>query len=94
MNATSPHSPHARWGITLFAIYTLFYVAYVFVMAFIPEQSQREWIGGVNLAVWWGFALIAVAFVLAVVYGWTCRAELETSAYEAGQTPGEQESQP
>jgi dipeptide/tripeptide permease len=28
---------------------------------------------GINLAVWYGFALIAGALVLAIVYAWLCR---------------------
>ena len=33
---------------------------------------------GVNVAVLWGFGLIAAAFVLALVYGWLCRTDVAT----------------
>ena len=33
----------------------------------------RRAFAGVNLAIWYGFALIVVAFVLALIYGWACR---------------------
>jgi uncharacterized membrane protein (DUF485 family) len=33
----------------------------------------------VNLAIWYGFALIVVALVLALIYGWVCRTD-DTSA--------------
>jgi uncharacterized membrane protein (DUF485 family) len=50
-------------------VYTLFYAGFVLVNAFAPQWS--EWVpwGGINLAVLWGFSLIVLAFVLAVVYG-------------------------
>ena len=34
---------------------------------------QRTPYAGVNLAIWYGFALIIAAFVLALLYGLLCR---------------------
>jgi uncharacterized membrane protein (DUF485 family) len=64
---------NARWGLVLFAIYLAFYGGFVALAAFSPQTMERIAAAGVNLAVWYGFALIAAAIVLALVYGWICR---------------------
>ncbi len=78
---------NARLGVILFAVYSAFYFAYVFVSAFAPQWSEWTPGGGINLAVLWGFALIAVALVMAVVYGMACRPEPSADrGSEAGAT--------
>jgi uncharacterized membrane protein (DUF485 family) len=37
---------------------------------------MQRTVAGVNLAIWYGFALIVVALVLALIYGWLCRADV------------------
>ena len=64
-----------RWGLWLFAVYLLFYAGFVGLAAFAPETMERIPAAGVNLAIWYGFALIAVALALALAYGWLCRFE-------------------
>lgn len=64
---------NTRYGLGLFALYLLAYGAYVVVNAFAPEWMERTPVAGVNLAILSGFALIAAAFLLALLYGWLCR---------------------
>jgi uncharacterized membrane protein (DUF485 family) len=64
---------NARLGLVLFAIYLVFYVAFVVLTAFAAEWMQTE-LGGINVAIYSGFGLIAGAFLLALVYLWLCRA--------------------
>ena len=64
---------NARYGLALFVIYVLFYAAFVWLSAFRPAVMARPFVGGVNLAVCYGFALIITAFVLAIVYMLICR---------------------
>jgi uncharacterized membrane protein (DUF485 family) len=64
---------NARYGLILFAVYLALYGAFVGINAFAPQVMERK-IAGVNLAIWYGFGLIAAAFMLALVYGWLCRA--------------------
>ena len=77
--ATSPlQSPetsarNARFGLVLFAVYLTLYSGFVAINAFAPQIMERT-TAGVNLAIWYGFGLIAAAFILALVYGWLCRA--------------------
>ena len=60
------------YGLTLFAIYTSIYTAFVLVSAFRPAWMAKT-IAGVNLAVLSGFALIVGAVVLAAIYLYLCR---------------------
>lgn len=73
---------NTRYGLVLFAVYLLLYGAYVFVNAFAPELMERAPLGGVNLAILSGFALIAAAFLLALIYGWLCRLEASNDDQE------------
>ena len=65
-------SRNARYGGILFFIYLAFYAGFVLLSAFWPQVMDLA-IAGVNLAIWYGFALIIVALVLAMLYGWLCR---------------------
>ena len=74
MHPPSSSSPrNARLGVILFFIYLAFYAGFVWLAAFSPATMERLPWAGVNLAIWYGFALIAAAFALALVYGWLCR---------------------
>jgi uncharacterized membrane protein (DUF485 family) len=65
---------HARIGLWLFAAYLALYTGFVLASAFRPAwMAVRPW-ADVNLAVWYGFGLIAAAGVVALVYGGLCRA--------------------
>ena len=68
-----PSSNNARLGVILFFLYLAFYAGFVLLAAFAPATMQRTPWAGVNLAIWYGFALIIAAFALALVYGWLCR---------------------
>ncbi len=61
-----------RVGFVLFGIYLLLYGGFVFLSAFAPETMEWTPITGVNLAILYGFGLIIVAFVMALLYGVLC----------------------
>ena len=63
---------NSRFGLVLFAIYTVVYSGFVLLNAFSPASMERTPIEGINLAVIYGFALIIIAFVLALLYGFVC----------------------
>ncbi len=67
------HSRNTRLGLVLFAVYLAFYSGFVLLAAFRPDALAVVPLAGVNLAIWYGFALIIVALVLALIYGWACR---------------------
>ena len=63
---------NARIGLVLFFIYLALYLGFVFLSAFATEVMERTPFAGVNLAILYGFGLIAAAFVLACLYGLLC----------------------
>lgn len=65
---------NSRMGLVLFFIYAAIYAAFVIVAAFRPQVMKQTPLWGVNLAILWGFGLIVGAFLLAILYGWLCRA--------------------
>ncbi len=75
MSSSTSQTANARLGLWLFFMYSLFYFGFVVVCAFAPSWSAWELTPGLNLAIVWGFALIAVAFVLALVYGLACKTD-------------------
>jgi uncharacterized membrane protein (DUF485 family) len=68
-------SRNSRIGMKLFVVYLLFYSGYVLINAVAPQMMERTPLAGVNLAIWYGMALILGAFGLAVLYGLLCRPE-------------------
>lgn len=67
-----------RLGVWMFACYCLFYAGFVAVNLFAPALMGRTVLLGLNLSVVYGFALILVAMIQALVYDAMCkRKELE-----------------
>ena len=64
---------NTRLGLALFFVYLALYVGFVLLAAFSPETMERTPLAGVNLAICYGFGLIAAALLLALVYGLLCR---------------------
>jgi uncharacterized membrane protein (DUF485 family) len=58
----------SRLGLALFAVYCLCYAGFIGVAAFSIKTLERLPFGGVNLAVIYGFGLIGLAFLLAILY--------------------------
>jgi len=73
---------NTRQGLVLFVVYLAFYAAFVLINAFRPTWMDTAVAGGINLAVWYGFGLIAGALVVALIYGWLCRSDSEQGARE------------
>jgi uncharacterized membrane protein (DUF485 family) len=63
---------NARYGLGFFLIYLLAYAGFVVLSAFAPSAMAAPAIAGVNVAVVYGFALIALALALAIVYMALC----------------------
>ncbi len=58
-----------KLGLVLFLIYLALYGGFVLLNAFSPKTMEQTPLAGVNLAIWYGFGLIAAALVLALIYG-------------------------
>jgi len=61
-----------RVGLGLFALYLVCYAGFVLIAAFRDDWMLATPLPGVNLAIVYGLGLIALAFVLAMIYG-LCR---------------------
>ena len=64
---------NTRMGVILFIVYVIFYGGFMALSAFSPETMSEPFLGGVNVAVVYGFALIIVPLLLAFVYMKLCR---------------------
>lgn len=73
--SSSSLSRSARYGLILFFIYCLFYGGFVAMNAFAAARMAEPmaWLGGINLAVAYGMALIVLAFLLAMLYMALCK---------------------
>jgi hypothetical protein len=58
----------ARRGLVLFALYTALYAGFVGLAIALPARLSARPFGGINLAVWYGMALIVAPLLLALVY--------------------------
>lgn len=77
-----------RLGLRMFAIYGVVYAGFVIINAFRPGLMSMD-VGGLNLAIVYGFGLIVFAVILALIYHTLCSsAEARLNREE---TPGEEE---
>jgi len=60
-------------GISMFTVYTLVYFGFVVINAVNPGLMQKTVLGQ-TLAVTYGFGLLFLALVLAVIYNYLCTA--------------------
>jgi uncharacterized membrane protein (DUF485 family) len=69
-----PHviSRNARAGLALFAIYVVLYGGFIFLCVFRSAAMGTVVLWGMNLAIAYGFGLIAAALVLALIYMVIC----------------------
>ena len=82
------HGPAADWGkdrasafktrvgVWMFMLYGVIYAGFVLINTFEPSLMASR-IGGINLAIVYGFGLIVFALMLAMVYNAICSAAEE-----------------
>lgn len=61
-----------RLGLIMLAIYGVIYVAFIVINVVTPKTMGTVVVAGLNLAIVYGFMLIVIAFVLAVIYNVAC----------------------
>jgi uncharacterized membrane protein (DUF485 family) len=61
-----------RLGLEMLAGYGTLYVIFIIINVAWPKVMGTIVVGGLNLAIVYGFALIVIAFILALVYNWLC----------------------
>jgi len=62
-----------RLGLWMFLAYGIFYAVFVAINLLRPLWMERDVFRGLNLATVYGFGLIVVAFLQALVYDFFCR---------------------
>jgi uncharacterized membrane protein (DUF485 family) len=77
------HGPPTEWkkeksedfksklGLIMFAAYTTLYLVFVFLCVLSPRLVATK-VGNLNLAITYGFVLIVIAIILALVYNFIC----------------------
>ncbi len=71
-----PAAPYkARLGVWMFIFYSLFYAGFVAINLASPTSMELTVLAGLNLATVYGFALIVVALIQALIYDKLCRAQ-------------------
>lgn len=65
---TTDLPPSSRLGLALFTIYCVAYAGFMALVCFAPTALRQTPLLGVNLAIWYGFGLIAGALLLALIY--------------------------
>jgi uncharacterized membrane protein (DUF485 family) len=71
----------SRLGVRMFLVYALIYAGFVAINIISPLTMEKTIFLGLNLAVVYGFGLIIIALVLALIYNYACgrkEAELNT----------------
>lgn len=61
-----------RLGVQMFFVYALVYVGFVMINIFKPVLMEKEIIFGLNLAVVYGFGLIILSLIMALIYNYLC----------------------
>jgi len=61
-----------RLGLWMLLVYGIIYVAFIVINVAWPTTMGTEVVYGLNLAIIYGFALIVIAFILALIYNWAC----------------------
>jgi uncharacterized membrane protein (DUF485 family) len=61
-----------RLGLKMLAAYSVLYVIFIIINVGWPKTMGTIVVGGLNLAIVYGFALIIIAFLLAILYNWLC----------------------
>jgi len=63
----------SRVGVWMFICYSLLYALFVAINLYDPLLMEKTVVAGLNLATVYGFALIIIALLLALIYDYMCR---------------------
>lgn len=86
--AASKHDPatpyKTRLGVWMFLFYLFFYAGFIAINIMSPLAMEKIVFMNLNLAVVYGFGLIVVALIQALIYDFACNSrEAELAAEEA-----------
>ena len=75
---------NTRLGLILFGFYLVLYLGFVLINAYQSQWMETIVLAGLNLAVVYGFALIVIALVLALIFGFACKTEPDDDSASGG----------
>jgi uncharacterized membrane protein (DUF485 family) len=88
VSGKDPAFPYKRkLGARMFIAYALFYAGFVAINLIKPAAMEKIVWAGLNLAVVYGFGLIIVALILALIYSHACLRK-ERAMKNGGETKG------
>ena len=61
----------ARLGVVMFVIYTIVYAGFIYINVW-DSKVMKISVGSLNVAIVYGFVLIVLALVLAIIYNHIC----------------------
>ena len=61
-----------RLGLWMLLVYGVIYIVFIVINVAWPKFMGTIVVYGLNLAIVYGFALIVIAFILAIAYNWAC----------------------
>ena len=73
----------------MFFFYSLFFIGFVAINLIKPLMMESIVFAGLNLAVVYGFGLIVVALIQALVYDWMCNRRERALSGSAGEGSGQ-----
>ena len=74
-----------RLGVWMFLFYGIFYAGFVAINLIKPTLMEAKIVAGLNLAVVYGFGLIIVALIQALIYDIMCNRQERALAQAASQ---------
>ena len=75
----------SRLGVRMFLIYAAVYVGFVAINIISPVAMEETVLLGLNLAVVYGFGLIILALIMALIYNRACSAKEKELNTETGE---------
>ncbi len=75
----------SRLGVWMFLAYSLFYTGFVGINLYKPLWMEVQVLLGMNLATVYGFALIIVALIQALIYDAICRGREHALRHQQGE---------
>jgi uncharacterized membrane protein (DUF485 family) len=73
---------NARVGLWLFFVYSSLYAGFIGISCVSPKLMASHPFGGANLAILYGFGLIAAALLLALLYMFLCKQNADSHLAE------------
>ena len=67
----SLHKRKARLGVVMFVIYTVIYAGFIYINVWDSKVMEIS-VGSLNVAIVYGFVLIGLALVQAIIYNHIC----------------------